>query len=273
MTSIASAPRLGRYRLARDFQRPTRRGGSRCCRWRRPSSMARICLLETDVMIGEAYLARVRELLPPDIPATFLPVQPVGISTEHIDYPGTLTLPTEVALKSLDGARRERRARRHQETGDGHQPWRQQRRDEPGRAGSARASRPARGDHELVALRHAGRIVLGGRIAPRHPWRRGRNLDHAGALSASMCATDAIADFRPSSIAMEKQYRWLSAQRPVPFAWQAQDLHPSGAVGRRDTGLGGEGRKAARSRRACLLRVAGRCRKFDRRRCPPGPQS
>src|SRR5205807_8967100 len=54
----------------------------------------------TDVMIAKAYLARVRELLPDSIPATFLPVQPVGISTEHIGYPGTLTLPTEVALKT-----------------------------------------------------------------------------------------------------------------------------------------------------------------------------
>src|ERR1700731_4251308 len=54
----------------------------------------------TDVMITQAYLARVRELLPDSIPATFLPLQPVGISTEHIDYPGTLTLPTEIALKT-----------------------------------------------------------------------------------------------------------------------------------------------------------------------------
>src|SRR5271166_3478406 len=54
----------------------------------------------TDVMIAEAYLARVHELLADDIPATFLPLQPVGISTEHIDYPGTLTLPAEVALKT-----------------------------------------------------------------------------------------------------------------------------------------------------------------------------
>jgi creatinine amidohydrolase len=56
--------------------------------------------LETDVMIGQAYLARVRELLPSSIPAIFFPIQPVGISTEHIHYPGTLTLPTDVALKS-----------------------------------------------------------------------------------------------------------------------------------------------------------------------------
>src|ERR1700675_4646276 len=42
--------------------------------------------LETDVLIGEAYLERVRELLPVTLPVTFLPVQPVGISTEHIDF-------------------------------------------------------------------------------------------------------------------------------------------------------------------------------------------
>src|SRR3984885_555022 len=56
--------------------------------------------LGTDVMIAQAYLARVRELLSATIPATFLPLQPVGISTEHIGYPGTLTLPTETALRS-----------------------------------------------------------------------------------------------------------------------------------------------------------------------------
>ena len=56
--------------------------------------------LGTDVMIAQAYLARVRELLPDTFPVTFLPLQPVGISTEHIGYPGTLTLPTETALKT-----------------------------------------------------------------------------------------------------------------------------------------------------------------------------
>src|SRR5439155_23268054 len=54
----------------------------------------------TDVLIAEAYLARVRALLSPEIPATFFPIQPVGISTEHIDYPGTLTLPTEAAPRA-----------------------------------------------------------------------------------------------------------------------------------------------------------------------------
>ena len=37
-------------------------------------------------------------------------MQPVGISTEHIDYPGTLTLPTDVALKDWMALGEERRA-------------------------------------------------------------------------------------------------------------------------------------------------------------------
>src|SRR6185312_8872249 len=48
--------------------------------------------LETDVLIAQAYLALVREQLPDALPVTFLPVERIGISTEHTDFPGTLTL-------------------------------------------------------------------------------------------------------------------------------------------------------------------------------------
>ena len=53
---------------------------------------------ETDVLIGQAYLAQVRALVPDNLRVTFLPIEPVGISTEHIAYPGTQTLATDVAL-------------------------------------------------------------------------------------------------------------------------------------------------------------------------------
>src|SRR4051812_11296047 len=56
--------------------------------------------LRTDVLIAEAFLARVRELLPARIPATFLPVEEIGISTEHTDYPGTLTVSAGEALRN-----------------------------------------------------------------------------------------------------------------------------------------------------------------------------
>jgi len=62
---------------------------------------------------------------------------------------------------------------------------------------------------------------------------------HGGALETSIMLArygqhvrrQAIADFRPATIAMETDCRWLSAHRPAPFAWQAQDLHVSGAAG------------------------------------------
>ena len=62
---------------------------------------------------------------------------------------------------------------------------------------------------------------------------------HGGAIETSIMLArhaehvrkDKIANFVPASIAMEKKYRRLSAGRPTPFAWQAEDLHASGAIG------------------------------------------
>ena len=184
----------------------------------------------TDVMIGEAYLARVRELLPPGIPATFLPVQPVGISTEHIHYPGTLTLPTEVALKAWMGlgesvARTGIRKLVMVTSHGGNS------------AAMSLVAQDLRAHHGLLAVTTSwSRFGTPEGLFPAEELRHGI---HGGAVETSIMLArypqhvrnDAIADFRPRSIAMEKQYRWLSAHRPVPFAWQAQDLHPSGAAG------------------------------------------
>ncbi len=99
--------------------------------------------------------------------------------------------------EDLDGAWRERRARRHQKTGDGHQPRRQQRGDEPCGAGSACAIRTSRCHHGMVSLRRAGGIIFSGRIASRHPWWRGRDIDHAGAISANTCGAKRSPIFVP----------------------------------------------------------------------------
>jgi creatinine amidohydrolase len=48
--------------------------------------------LGTDCFIAEAYFRRVMPLLPPDLPATFLPMQKIGQSDEHLGIPGTLSL-------------------------------------------------------------------------------------------------------------------------------------------------------------------------------------
>jgi creatinine amidohydrolase len=186
--------------------------------------------LGTDVMIGEAYLARVRELLPDTAPVTFLPVQPVGISTEHIDYPGTLTLPTETALQSWmalgESIVRAGVKKLVMVTSHGGNS-----------AAMSLVAQDLRAKHGMLAVTTGWqRFGTPEGLFPEQELRHGI---HGGAVETSIMLArypqtvrmDKIADFHPSSITMQKDYRWLSPHRPAPFAWQAQDLHPSGAVG------------------------------------------
>lgn len=184
----------------------------------------------TDVMIGEAYLARVRELLPAAIPATFLPLQPVGISTEHIDFPGTLTLPTEVALKSWmalgESVVRTGVKKLVMVTSHGGNS-----------AAMSLVAQDLRAQHGMLVVTTSwSRFGTPDGLFDADELRHGI---HGGAVETSIMLAkyshavrkDAIANFTPASITIEKQHRHLSTQRPAPFAWQAQDLHPSGAVG------------------------------------------
>jgi len=184
----------------------------------------------TDVMIAQAYLARVRELLPDTIPATFLPLQPVGISTEHVNYPGTLTLPTDIALKTWmalgESVARAGIKKLVMVTSHGGNS-----------AAMTLVAQDLRANFGLLAVTTAwSRLSAPEQLFSPEELRHGI---HGGAVETSIMLArykhyvraDQIADFRPASIAMEKDYRWLSAHRPAPFAWQAQDLHASGAAG------------------------------------------
>src|SRR5216683_1487199 len=184
----------------------------------------------TDIMIAQAYLARVREVLPDTIPATFLPLQPVGISTEHIDFPGTLTLPTDIALKTWmalgEGVAHAGINKLVMVTSHGGNS-----------AAMTLVAQDLRAQHGLLAVTTSwSRLSAADGLFAAEELRHGI---HGGAVETSIMLArypqhvrkDKIADFSPASIAMEKDYRWLSAHRPAPFAWQAQDLHPSGAAG------------------------------------------
>ena len=184
----------------------------------------------TDVMIAQAHLARVRELLPDSIPATFLPVQPVGISTEHVDYPGTLTLPTEVALKTWlslgecvarAGLKKLVMVTSHGGNSAAMSLVAQDLRASFGLFVVTTGWSRLNGAEGLFSTEETSHGVHGGAAETSIMLARyGQHVRH-----------EAIADFRSSGIAMAEDYRWLSTHRPAPFAWQAQDLHPSGAAG------------------------------------------
>ena len=48
-----------------------------------------------DMFINEGYFARAVQRIPDDMPVLILPIQAIGKSNEHIEYPGTLTLSME----------------------------------------------------------------------------------------------------------------------------------------------------------------------------------
>jgi creatinine amidohydrolase len=186
--------------------------------------------LGTDVMIAQAYLARVNELLPADLPVTCLPIEPVGISTEHIDFPGTLTLAPQAALKRWmvlgESVARAGVKKLVMITSHGGNS-----------AAMTIVAQELRAHHGLLVVSTSwSRFGAPGGLFSDEELRHGI---HGGAVETSIMLArfaahvrnEKIADFRPASIEMEKRYRWLSTQRPAPFAWQTQDLHPSGAVG------------------------------------------
>src|ERR1700735_1537701 len=53
-----------------------------------------------DTFINEGYLARTIARLAADPPVLFLPVQAIGKSNEHIEFPGTLTLSHETIIRA-----------------------------------------------------------------------------------------------------------------------------------------------------------------------------
>ena len=228
--------------------------------------------LGTDVMIAEAYLARVRELLPDSIPATFLPVQPVGISTEHLGYPGTLTLPSEVALQSwmalgISVARAGIKKLVMVTSHGGNS------------AAMTLVAQDLRAQHGLLAVTTAwSRFGAPEGLFSAEELRHGI---HGGAVETSIMLArypeavrrESIADFRPRSIAMEQDYRWLSAHRPAPFAWQAEDLHESGAAGDATQASAEKGERLLEHGARAFCELLADVDQFDPETLAPGPKN
>jgi creatinine amidohydrolase len=226
--------------------------------------------LGTDVMIAEAYLARVRELLPDGIPATFLPLQPVGISTEHLFYPGTLTLSAEIALKLWteigDSVARAGVKKLVMVTSHGGNS-----------AAMTLVAQDLRAQHGLLVVTTSwSRFGTPERLFAAEELRHGI---HGGAVETSIMLaryprtvrTEALSDFRPAGIAMEQEFRWLSAHRPAPFAWQAQDLHPSGAAGDATKASAASGEQLLEHGARAFCELLGDVDNFDVMRLPSGP--
>jgi creatinine amidohydrolase len=215
-----------------------------------------------DTYIAQAYLARVRALLPADAPVVILPVQPVGASDEHRAFAGTLTLSPQTALAAFVeiGESVARAGIRKLIFANSH-------------GGNITvidiAARQLRVRHDMLAV-HCSWGPFGypaGLFSEAELTHgiHGGDVETSIMLAAypDLVRRDRIADFRPSTCAMERDYAWLRADVPVGFGWMTQDLHPSGAVGDASLATAAKGEAALDHGARAFVALLDDVRKFD----------
>lgn len=218
--------------------------------------------LGTDLMIAETLVRAAVAKLPASLPAVFLPVQAVTLSTEHVDFPGTLTLPPDITIQSWLSIG-----------------------ESVARAGvrklvivsSHGGNSPAM---SIVAQELRARL---GMLVVTTGWLRFGTPDglftedeirhgvHGGAIETSLMLAarpdlvvqDEIDDFPSAGVELAAQFRHLSTGRPAPFAWQAQDLNAAGAIGNAAQGTAEKGKALIAHAANAFGELLGEVHAFD----------
>jgi creatinine amidohydrolase len=226
--------------------------------------------LGVDTFIAEAYLARVRPLLPDDLPVTFLPVQRVGVSAEHLSYPGTLTFSATTAIAAWT------------ELGDS-----------LARVGLRKLVLVTSHGGNVAAMELVARDLRTrlGMLAVTVGWHRcgypegtfsgeeKKHGIHGGDIETSLMLAampetvrmDKAPNATPETIAMAREFKWLGAYRPAGFAWMTQDLNPTGAVGDATLASVEKGEAALAQGARAFVELLGEVDRFDLTRLREGP--
>ncbi|HEY0184974.1 MAG TPA: creatininase family protein, partial [Rhodopila sp.] len=186
--------------------------------------------VSVDATINAGILARALDLLAPDATVLALPMQWIGLSVEHIRFPGTLTLSAETLIAVLT------------EIGQS-----------VGRAGVRRlvilnshggqpqvveiVCRRLRADAMFAVGCMASRLGLPPEIVLSGDEQR--HGIHGGLVETSLMLhlrpdlvrTQHAGDFRSAWLERETTTSLLTPEGAVGFGWETQDLNPDGALG------------------------------------------
>jgi creatinine amidohydrolase len=226
--------------------------------------------LGVDSFIAEAYLSRVAQILPADLPVTFLPLQRVGVSVEHVDYPGTLSVSAATAIAAW--------------TAIG---------ESLSRAGLRKLVLVTSHGGNVAAMELAARdlrrrlnmltVTVGwhrfGYPAGAFSGEEKRFGIHGGDIETSLMlaarpdivSMDKAASAAPASVDMADEFKWLSASRPAGFAWMTQDLHASGALGDATLATAVKGEAALAHGARAFVELLQEVDRFDLERLKEGP--
>lgn len=186
--------------------------------------------LSVDADIASAIVERTILKLAPSVPALVLPAMPVGVSPEHADFPGTLTLKPDTFIRLVveigESVAAAGVSRLVIVNGHGGQPG----------AIDLAAQELRRRFGMLVVPVNSFDLY---RADARFPASEVKHGIHGGAVETSI-----MLHLRPTAVRMKQarsfssatkrlagRYKHLSPQGKSGFAWQAQDLNPAGVVG------------------------------------------
>ena len=199
--------------------------------------------LSVDACINRHLLAHALDLAPPSLSVVALPMQEVGASPEHADYPGTLSLSADTLCRvCLDLGESVRRAGVRRLV-----------------LLNSHGGNPPVLDIVAQTLRGHGLLVVCASWAGLGtPPGLFSAAELAYGIHGGEAETSLMLHFRPDLVDMAKaenfvpwpqlmasDYALLSAHGAVSFGWQTQDLHPSGACGNAAAATAEKGRMVA----------------------------
>ncbi len=186
--------------------------------------------VSVDATINAGVLDRALQFVPPEATVLALPMQSVGLSVEHVRFPGTLTLSAETLLAVLaDIGRSVRRAGLRRLVflnSHGGQPQ-----------VIDLVARQLRADDLFAVNCHWSRLGLPDSVQ-LDPIERRHGI-HGGLVETSLMLhlrpdlvrMDRAADFRSAWIEQEATSTVLTPEGKIGFGWETQDLNPAGALG------------------------------------------
>jgi len=199
--------------------------------------------LSVDATLLQGVIDAALPQLPAALPVLFLPPQNVGLSPEHIRFPGTLTLSpaTVIALWTEIGECVARAGVKKLLLFNGH-------------GGQVSVmdivARELRTRCDLIVYSASWfSLPLPDAVAGQFSGKEHRFGIHAGEIETSMMLhltpgavhMEHARDFRSTSQDRSEQYAILGNGKSAKLGWQMQDYHPAGAVGNAAAATAGKG--------------------------------
>jgi creatinine amidohydrolase len=223
-----------------------------------------------DTFINEGYLATAVKQIPDDMPVLILPIQAVGKSNEHIEYPGTLTFSLETITRAWTeigesvvrtGCRKLIFMNSH----GGNVPV------------IDVVARELRVRHRMLAV-HGAWHRLG------YPAELFSAQERVHGIHGGEAETSLMLAFRPKTVRMseaqnfvsaaigiEQEFRQLRVTQPIGFGWMASDLHPLGTAGDASRATAEKGEACAKNGAEAFLDLLRDVLAFDLARLNDGP--